>query len=96
MSLKILQKLQPSFIELDIVSRNNEFHWELRDHNMPVAQHILNLLGAHSIVICILFRADAARIRVREVAWFVLNIILHDAPIQLLEVLQVGFELRVQ
>ena len=51
--LEILKKLEPSFVEFDVVSQNNELNWVFHDHDMPVAQDILNHPCTCSLIVCI-------------------------------------------
>ena len=91
--LQICQKLQPSFVKIDLISFNNLLSGKTSDSKVVVSVKRLNCLDGHDLVICIADDADVGCAWVGNVTWLIVHIILLDKIMQFLEVVEVRLEL---
>ena len=91
--LQICQKLQSSFVKIDLISFNNLLGGKTSDSKVVVSVKRLNLLDEHDLVLCIADDTDMGCAWIRNVTWLIVHIILLDKIMQFLEVVKVRLEL---
>ncbi len=94
--LEICEKLEPSFVEVDLISRNDLLGGKIGDCEVAVSVKRLNRLNRHELVVCIAEDTDMRCVWGRDVMRLIVHVVLHHKLMQFFEVVEVRLELRIR